>query len=114
MMSFSKSGSPTINATTGDKVLPLRFWYSNDVLSKLALYFASQFEDVLDPEKLIGNWHLIIGRALQAECQCSITPTKALAAIGPQTHVLDSGQDGYSHSLLDGCQGAEVLRPTLY
>ncbi|KAF9698313.1 hypothetical protein EKO04_003352 [Ascochyta lentis] len=55
-----------IQDRTGDQVLPLRFWDSNDVFLKLALDFTFRFDDVLDPEKLrsslerllqIGDWH---------------------------------------------------------
>lgn len=73
-MSFSKVRSPVIDVTTGDKVLPLRFWDSHDAYPKLAMDFTFRFDDVLDPQKLrqslehlvtIGNWHQIGARYMK-------------------------------------------------
>ena len=63
--------SPVIDEATGDQVLPLRFWDSDDIFLKIALDFTFRFDDVLDSKKLhsalerllqIGNWHQIGAR----------------------------------------------------
>jgi hypothetical protein len=90
-MSFAKIRSPSIDPLTGDKVLPLRFWDTNDVFLKLALDFTFRFDDVLDPEKLrlslehlvtIGNWHQIGARYKKnvSDCKGSKSDNSDLSA----------------------------------
>ncbi|KAJ8109765.1 hypothetical protein OPT61_g7216 [Boeremia exigua] len=70
-MSFTKVRQPKIDKVTGDKILPLRLWDSDDVLSKVSLDVTFRFDDVLDVEKLrsslerviqIGDWNQVGAR----------------------------------------------------